>query len=422
MAVVGVVAAVLLATPACRESKQGGAAAGKAAKSPAASEASDRLTKPLGSRLLDTAWSQQTELHQIFTRKYDSTDKEGQKGLRGELDRVYFTKNSTISGYFEKAIEDDPGEPANYVSYGYYLQPRRDEFENSLKYIEKGITRDEENGAWHFLLANAYITPFRSGDFTRFGTADPLRWVRYKDKYEIEIARAGRLLPENWFVPYYDAVFRYNRDEDLAKAWGLVAEGNQRREGYFIFVPPLPLTITSWNLVPDRNQFFDLQWNFGFYRYQLIEHLADSLIKDDGFCADPEKMFGVMQFLYNAGATRPFDRLYHFQMGQALDALIEHYRGADDAQTLAKLEEAKKLYDSITETFVRSFDRANLPVTGAFTPNDPKLLMLERSARRQDYLIEPILKHDLRLLKQVREALGLSPEEHALSNTMWERE
>lgn len=418
----GVVAAVLLAAPACRESKQGDAAAGKAAKSSPAGDTSDRLTSPLGSRLLDTAWTQQTELHQIFTHKYDSTDEEGQKTLRGELDAVYFIKNPNISRHFEQAIEDNPNEPANYVSYGYYLLPRRDEFENSLKYIEKGITRDEENGAWHFLLANAYITPFRSGDFTRFGTADPLRWVRYKDKYEIEIARAGRLLPENWFVPYYDAVFRYHRDKDLPKAWELVAEGNQRREGYFIFVPPLPLQISSWNTVPDRNRFFDLQWNFGFYRYQLIERLAGALIESEEFHADPERMFGVMQFLYNAGATRPFDRLYHFQLGQALDAVIEHFRQAEDAETLSKLEEAKKLYDSITETFVRSFDHANLPVTGAFSPDDPKLLMLERSARRQDYIIEPILKHELRLLKQVREALGLSPDQHPLSNVMWEQE
>jgi len=422
MAALALAVGILLAAPACHDNRQDVLSDDGAAKDSASSELSDRLTRPLGSKLLETAWAQQTELHRVFTRKYDATDEEGQRALRGELDAVYFIRNEVIASRFEQAIKDSPQEPANYVSYGYYLLPRRDEFENALKYIEKGITREEENGAWHFLLANAYISPFRSGDFTRFGTADPLRWVRYKDKYEIEIARAARLLPDNWFVPYYDAVFRYQRDKDLQQSWELIEEGNRREEGYYIFVPPLPLTISSWSLVPDRDRFFDLQWNFGYYRYQLIEALLDKLITDEEFRRDPERLFGVMHFLYNAGATRPFDRLYHYHMGLALDTLIEHFESTDDAETLAKLQEAKELYESITKTFVRSFERANLPVSGRFSPDEPKLLVLERSARRQDYIIEPILKHELRLLKQVREALGLNPEEHPLSNTMFERE
>lgn len=382
----------------------------------------DRLVKSLGGDGIREGWAQQTLLHRVFIKKYDSTDKAGQKELRDELDKVYFTANPVTRKNFEDALAEDPAEPANYVSYGYYLLPKRDEYENSLNYIQKGITMEEDNPAWQFLMAYAYVAPLRCGDFYRFGSIDQLRWKRYEDKYEVVIRRAARLWSENWFVPYFMAVHQYRVDKDLEKCWKNIIEGNSRAKGYFVFVPPLPLTINKWGAVADRDEFFDLQWHFGLYSYTAMQHMADAMLEYETFVNDPERLWGIMVFLFQASETRPLDRIYHYHIGQALKALKGYYGETGDEEKAQKLEQVLEFYNGISATLRNEFELSGLPLSGGGSADDPELLVIERSCRRQENIIEPMLKLHARLLKQVRGALDFSASDHPIVTLQWDKE
>ncbi len=382
----------------------------------------DRLSEPLGGEGLRLAWRQQTKLHGVFIRKYDLASEKEQEELRNELDAVYFTANPILMQVFEEAIAADPTEPANYVSCGYYLLPRYDKYEESLTYIQKGITMEEDNPAWHFLMAYAYVAPFRSGDFYRFGTADKVRWMRYSDKYNTVIRRAERKWAENWYVPYFRAIQQYRMEKDLEGCWEAIIEGNRRQQGYFVFVPPLPLTISSWKTVPDRDQYFDLQWNFGLYSYSPLQKLVDALIEDETNRGDPERLWEILVFLYQASETRPYDRIFHYHLGRALKALKEYCTSTGDTERTERLAEALKFYDSVSATFKKEFEYSGLPLSSAASPAGQELMVIEQSCRRQEEIIEPILRLDLRLMKLVREALGFSPESHPLVSPQWKQE
>jgi hypothetical protein len=382
----------------------------------------DRLIKPLGGEGIREAWARQTLLHRVFIQKYDSTDKAGREELRDELDKVYFTANPLIRQSFEDAIEQDPNEPANYVSYGYYLLPKRDEYENSLEYIQKGITMEEDNPAWHFLMAYAYIAPLRCGDFYRFGSIDQLRWKRYEDKYELVMRRAARMWPENWYIPYFIAIHQFRVDKDLAKCWEALMQGNGRGEGYFVFVPPLPLTIGKWAAVPDRDEFFDLQWHFGLYPYTATQRMTEEMLEDEEFASDPERLWQIIIFLYQASETRPVDRIFHYHTGRVLAALRDYYEQKEDLDKVEKLSEALDFYDSISATLRQEFELSGLPLSGSGPSDEPELLTIERSCRRQENIIEPMLKLHARLLKQVREALDYAAEDHPIVTFDWEKE
>ena len=383
---------------------------------------SDRLVTSLGGDGIREAWAQQTLLHRVFIRKYDSTDKAGQKELRDELDKVYFTANPVTWKSFEDAIEENPNEPANYVSYGYYLLPKRDEYENSLNYIQKGITMEEDNPAWQFLMAYAYVAPLRCGDFYRFGSIDQLRWKRYEDKYELVMRRAARMWPENWFVPYFMAIHQFRVDKDLEKCWEDIVQGNSRAEGYFVFVPPLPLTINKWGAVTDRDEFFDLQWHFGLYSYTAMQHMVEAMLNDEAFVGNPERLWQIVVFLFQASETRPLDRIYHYHIGQALETLKDCYEQMGDAEKTQKLEQALELYDGISATLRNEFDLSGLPLSGSGPSDGPELLTIERSCRRQENIIEPLLKLHTRLLKQVREILDFSTNDYPIVTPQWEKE
>lgn len=383
---------------------------------------SDRLVRPLGGDGIREAWAQQTLLHHVFIRKYDSTDKAGQMELRDELDKVYFTANPITRKSFEDAIAKDPNEPANYVSYGYYLLPKHDEYENSLNYIQKGITMEEDNPVWQFLMAYAYVAPLRCGDFYRFGSIDQLRWERYEDRYEIVIQRAARMWPENWFVPYFQAIHQYRVDQDLEKCWDDIVQGNSREQGYFVFVPPLPLTINKWAAVADRDEFFDLQWHFGLYSYIAMQHMIEAMLDDEAFVKDPKRLWQIFVFLFQASETRPLDRIYHYHIGQALRALKDCYEQMGDTEKVQKLEQALEFYDGISATLRHEYDLSGLPLSGGGSSDDPELLTIERSCRRQENIIEPLLKLHTRLLKQVREILDFSTDDYPIVTPQWEKE
>jgi len=374
----------------------------------------DRLTVPLGGEGIRKAWSQQTLLHRVFIQKYDSASEAEQKEMKDELNKVYFTANPIIRQNFEDAIEQDPTEPANYVSYGYYLLPKHGEYENSLNYIQKGITMEEDNPAWHFLMAYAYVAPLRCGDFYRFGTIDQLRWKRYEEKYEIVMRRAARMWSKNWYVPYFMAVHQFRVDKDLEKCLDYIIQGNERTEGHFVFAPPLPLTINRWTFVPDRDEYFDLQWHFGLYPYAPMQQMVEAMLEDEEFAGDPENLWQLLVFLHKASETRPVDRIYHYHTGRVLEALKNSCKQNADAERAQKLEQVLDFYDSVSETLRHEFELLHLPLTKSGASNDPELLAIERSCRRQERIIEPMLKLHARLLKQVREALGYTAEDHPI--------
>jgi hypothetical protein len=382
----------------------------------------DRLLKSLGGDGIREGWAQQTLLHHVFIRKYDNTDKAGQKEMREELDKVYFMANPIIRQNFEDAIEEDPTEPANYVSYGYYLLPKHEEYENSLNYIQKGITMEEDNPAWQFLMAYAYVAPLRCGDFYRFGSIDQLRWQRYEDRYELVMQRAARMWHENWFVPYFMAVHQYRVNKDLEKCWEDIVQGNDREQGYFVFVPPLPLKINKWAAVTDRDEFFDLQWHFGLYSYAAVQNMVEAMLDDEAFAQNPERLWQIVVFLFQASETRPLDRIYHYHIGQTLEMLKHYYEQMGEADKAQKLEQALEFYDGISATLHHEYDLSGLPLSGSGSSDDPELLTIERSCRRQENIIEPLLRLHTRLLKQVREILDFPTDDYPIVTPQWEKE
>jgi len=379
-----------------------------------------RLTQSLGAPEAKAAWALQTALHGEFIRRYDRASAAEQEALRDELEKVYFIANPILCEKFEQAIASDPTEPANYISYGYYLLPRQDKFEDALGHIEKGITMEEDNPAWHFLLAYAYVGPFRSGDFTIFGYSDRVRWVRYKDKYFTVIRRTQNMWPDNWFVPYFHAVQLYKTSRDEQKAWEAVLQGNRMQKGHFVFVPPLPVTMESWLAAPDRDDYFDLQWQFGLYTYTIVEDLVEKLLEADWVRTDPEALWELLVFLHQVSATRPMDRLYVSHTGLVLEQLEECLRDKGETATARKLADARQFQREIADTLKQEFALSRLPLTGSTGPQDTELVRIERSCRRQEQILEPVLRLQVRLLTQVREALGLSPEEHPIVTPKWE--
>jgi hypothetical protein len=376
----------------------------------------ERLKAPLGADGIRKAWDTQTRLHAVFIGLYDRKDAAGQKAMQDQLDRVYFVANPYLTADFDTALKEQPTEPANYVSYGYYLLPRRDQYETGLKNIEQGITMEPENPAWQFLLANAYICPFRSGDFTRFSVLDRERWKRYQDKYDIVIARAAKLWPDNWYIPYFAAQHQFILDQDFKKVMEWIEQGNKAESGQFIFVPPLPLTIDNWNAVPDRDSYFDLQWNYGFYAYNTMGDIVTGSLRDKDIASNPDKLWELLSFFYRASCTKPYDRVYHQYMGRIIRAIGDCYSQKGDSAKAAKVAEALKFYESVTKTFAVYFADSGLKKVAPDDPTDDSLLIIEASCRRQTQVIEPVMKLELRLVKQVREAMGYSASDRPLPN------
>jgi hypothetical protein len=399
----------------CKKPSGGGDSAAPA-KTPKTRYDETRLATQLGAAGIRAAWAKQTKLSAIFIQMYDAKDAAGQKAMQTDLDRVYFVDNPILEQDFAAAIAEQPNEPANYVSRGWYKLPRHDTYEDGLKDIEQGITMEEPNPAWHFLLAYAYVAPLRSGDFTRFGSMDKLRWERYKDKYDIVLSRSMEKWPENWYMPYFAATHQFAIDQDLKKCYELVAKGNQGSLGRFIFVPPMPLTIENWAAVPDRDDYFDLQWNFGFYAYNTTQDMVMFMLKDKQIAADPEKLWNLMLFMYNASMTRPLDRDFHYTLGRVLLALQASAKAKGDTAATAKLAEAQKFYDGVTHTFKTYFTDSGLKMSSPDVKGEDSMLTIERSTRRQREILEPVLKLELRLMKQVRDAMGYSASKYPLYN------
>lgn len=281
---------------------------------------------------------------------------------------------------------------------------------------------EEDNPAWQFLMAYAYVAPLRCGDFYRFGSIDQLRWKRYEDRYELVMRRAASMWPENWFVPYFMAVHQYRVDKDIGKCWEDIVQGNSREEGYFVFVSPLPLTINKWGAVADRDEFFDLQWHCGLYSYTAMQHMVEAMLDDEAFVKDPERLWQIVVFLFQASETRPLDRIYHYHIGQTLKALKGCYEETGDDEKAHKLDQALEFYDGISATLRNEYELSGLPLSGSGSSDDPELLTIERSCRRQENIIEPVLKLHTRLLKQVREALGFSADDRPIVTLQWEKE
>ncbi len=385
-------------------------------KTPKTKFTQERLKSPLGADGIRKAWDTQTRLHTVFIGLYDKKDAAGQKAMQDQLDRVYFIANPYLIADFEGALKEQPAEPANYVSYGYYLLPRRDQYETGLKNIEQGITMEEDNPAWQFLLANAYVCSFRSGDFTRFGTMDRERWKRYQDKYDIVIARAAKMWPDNWYIPYFAALHQFILTQDFAKVMDWIKQGNSAQTGWFVFVPPLPLTIESWDTVPDRDSYFDLQWNYGFYAYNMMGDIVTGALMQEDIASNPDKLWELLSFLYRASSTKPYDRIYHQYIGSVIRAIGDCYSQKGDNDKAAKVAEALKFHKSVSKTFAVYFADSGLKLSAQDDPAEDRLLTIERSCRRQAQIIEPVLKLDLRLMKQVREAMGYSASSRPLPN------
>ncbi len=153
-----------------------------------------------------------------------------------------------------------------------------------------------------------------------------------------------------------------------------------------------------------------------------MQKMVEAMLDDKDFTGDPERLWEIIVFLYQASETRPLDRIYHYHIGQALEALKNCCEQMGDAEKAQKLEQALEFYDGISATLRYEFELSGLPLSGSGSSDDPELLTIERSCRRQENIIEPVLKLHTRLLKQVRDALGFSADDHPIVTLRWEKE
>ena len=171
-----------------------------------------------------------------------------------------------------------------------------------------------------------------------------------------------------------------------------------------------------------RDDYFDLQWHFGLYSYSTMQNMIEAMLADESFAGDPERLWQLVLFLYQASETRPLDRAYHYHIGLTLEALRSSYEQIGDTEKMEKLNQALELYEGISATFHQEFQLSGLRASGSDPNSEPALLAIERACRRQENIIELILKLHLRLLKLVREALGFSSEDYPIITLEWEKE
>jgi len=384
-------------------------------------EQEERYWKPRGSGSIQLAWKQQTMLHQMFLKKYDAADEEGKKGLQAELEKVFFRTNGVLVQLFESGIQEDPKDAANYVSYGLYLLPRKGQFENAISLIEKATTLERDNAGHHFLLADAYVAPLRSGEFLASGDTRAIRYARYTDKYEVELQRARKLMPDNAFFDYYDALTTYGFEGDLDAAWKLILQGNAKPKSYFILPPPLPMMADSWLTVFEYPNSLHLYWNSAYYPADDFTKLTVNLLTSDAIKNQPGQIFEVARFVFHASHTRPFDRLYHFLLGMSIEQAINYYQDLGSEKKVEELKEVRNFYDQVTVTMADAFLQdvlGNEP--GVREPQDR--LDLEVQLRRQAKTLIPIYPLELRLMKKFRRALDLDPEQYPVFNDLWQPE
>ena len=383
-------------------------------------ETQDKYIKPQSSSMVSFVWHEQTRLENIFQEKLKKNKFELTPQLEAERDRVYFTVNTYHKQFLEQAIKEYPKNPANYVAYGAYLRPRRGFYKESLKYFQKAVDLDPTNPAYHFLLAHAYSAPLKSGEYTREGVMDEVAYSENKDKFHIEIDRARKLMPDNSFLDYFKALVIYDKENDLTTAWDLILEGNSKVKSYFIFPPPLPHLIDAWDTSGFQEDYIGLQYSYGYYPEPVVISLVNALLESEEINSDPEKIFEVMRFLYRMGLTRPFDRIHHYLMGLALEKLYVHYGGAGDPLKLEKIKEIKRLYDGISSTLGTWVKEE---VKGIHPIKDPKnFLEHEEKIRRVSSVLRNAIELQRRLLKQVRDLIGLSAREYPLHNLLWKPE
>jgi len=383
-------------------------------------ETQDKYIKPQCSSMVAFVWREQTRLENIFQDKLRKNKLEMTPQLEAERDRVYFTVNTYHKQFLEQAIKEHPENPANYVAYGAYLRPRRGFYKESLKYFQKAVDLDPTNPAYHFLLAHAYCAPLKSGEYTREGVIEEVAYSEYKDKFNIEIDRARKLMPDNSFLDYFKALVIYDNEKDLQTAWDLILQGNKKVKSYFIFPPPLPHLIDAWDTSGFQDDYIGLQWSYGYYPEREVISLVNALLEDKNISGDPEKIFEVMRFLYKMGLTRPFDRIHHYLMGVALEKLYIHYERAEDPLKLEKVKEIKRLYDGISSTLGTWVKEE---VKGIYPIKDPKnFLEHEEKIRRVSSVLRSAIDLQRRLLKQVRDLIGLSASEYPLQDMLWRGE
>ncbi len=382
-------------------------------------EMQERFISSRSNRMTVYVWTKQTDLEMEFQRKLYQNDYRMNEELEKERDRIYFGANKVLMQLFESAIRSDQAEPANYVSYGLYLRPRQGHFDKALKYIQKGPELEPDNPVYHFILAYAYVAPLQSGQYSRRGGYEEFAYDRYRDKYRIEINRAKKLMPENAFLDYFDALIVYGREDDVLKAWDLILAGNKKPKSYFLFPPPFPALLDTWD-TGFAGKVLNLEWAFGNYQEEFLLSLVPKLLEEESIRDDPASLFEVLRFLYRLGITRPFDRVHHYLTGLVVLRLVNLYKEGPDEEKAKAMMHWKKFYDEIGVTLGKWYEQK---VKGQLLQSDPKsFLEFEEKVRRVTDVTMDTLGLHLRLLKGIRESLGLSAKEYPLPNFKWEEE
>ncbi len=382
-------------------------------------EKQKRFVQSRANRLISYIWKRQSEFEEEFLKRLRQNNGVLNKTLEEERDRIYFRANKVFMQFFEDAIRADPTEVANYVSYGLYLRPRQGFFEEALRYIQKGPELEPDNPVYHFLLAYSYIAPMKSGIYTRGVGTERFSYRKYKDKFEIEMNRARKLMPENAFLDHFEALVKMFFEDDYERAWELIISGNNKPKSYFILPPPFPALMDYWEYSGLYGYAIGLESTFGIYPKDMVIYTITKLLERDDIKNDPEKLFELMRFLYNLSNTRPFDRIQHYLTGVVLEALIRHFEDIGDKEKVKELKNQMFFYDEITDSLGRWFEKR---VKESYPIEDPKsfLEFEDKLARNPDVLIDA-LALNLRLLDQIRAVLGLDKEKYFLLNQKWDK-
>lgn len=341
-----------------------------------------------------------------------------------EIDNSIFLVNPQIEQLFIDAMQAEPENPLNIAAYAYYLKPRKRQVEQdtyvdaepeALALMDQAIKLWPDEASFYLLKVHIMTQANKCHDWLRSQLAEEMVIGERLEEVRELLTLAKKYYPDNHFINYYHAqlVARFSGEDGYDSVHDEVLReirsGNQKRDGFFFYPPPLPpfpRQIRNVELVGTETaaKYVD-QWNFfGHYDPGAVSTIINQAADNLNWPADKDEVGELMYFLYQLGRTRPFDRTMFSLQLKLLDAM--HKKQEPGNEEALKLAEAiRYLNEQYRSTAQDLFNK------GLFT--DPTLIdvrginQLETTGSHAAVLRETIQGPQANFLKRAGEILGL---------------
>jgi len=382
--------------------------------------------------LVIDAWRQLDGLHSQFFDKYNTADRDEQLKMQDEL-RALFSEYKPLGegikppgnedddtlaerarkgiwrvGYkFEKAIEQNPDNPCNYVSYAVFLKSRNEAL--AYRNFKKGIELWPSNYGFYWLLADfLYRTPSSHG-FTVFNVVHPQERLReFSDEMFELLDQAQKYDPDNSFERIYRAQIMISLGEDAVDIFReFKAASKLGTYPEFIQPPPRPAKTLNWlnaaNIVTKSlNLHYDIESNYGFYMNGVIErYISRGGLLEAAEREGPDVFPVMFKVIFRMGATDPFDRSFFYLAPLITDVMKKYYTLHENDDAVLALEtlysSSRAIERRIRDTATTSKDwQTRLPE--GVDPWDEKVLPLQE--------LEMLLRRNNPTLRRMVEKFG----------------